>query len=83
MADYSTFKVPDLKKLLQERGLTISGNKAELIARLQEADKKTGDAGGKCSAWVAPPCPLCAHTDISIFLQLAKTKLTGTRMTRL
>jgi SAP domain-containing ribonucleoprotein len=49
MADYSTLKVPDLKKLLQEKGLTVSGNKAELIARLQEVDKKTGGAAGKCS----------------------------------
>ncbi|KAG0647023.1 hypothetical protein D0Z07_6457 [Hyphodiscus hymeniophilus] len=47
MADYTQLKVPDLKKLLQERGLVISGNKADLIARLQEHDKKpgTGAAG--------------------------------------
>ena len=46
MADYSKEKVPDLKKLLQERGLVISGNKADLIARLQEDDsKKAGGAG--------------------------------------
>ncbi|KAL2074626.1 hypothetical protein VTL71DRAFT_8404 [Oculimacula yallundae] len=45
MADYSTQKVPDLKKLLSERGLVISGNKADLIARLQEDDsKKNGGA---------------------------------------
>jgi SAP domain-containing ribonucleoprotein len=42
MADYSSHKVPDLKKILQERGLVISGNKADLIARLQEDDKKAG-----------------------------------------
>lgn len=40
MADYSQLKVPELKKLLQEKSLPISGNKADLIARLQEADKK-------------------------------------------
>jgi SAP domain-containing ribonucleoprotein len=40
MADYAQLKVPDLKKLLQERGLAISGNKADLISRLQENDKK-------------------------------------------
>ncbi|KAI9803703.1 MAG: hypothetical protein M1833_000615 [Piccolia ochrophora] len=39
MADYTTLKVPDLKKLLQERSLPVSGNKAELIARLQDHDK--------------------------------------------
>ncbi|KAN0114547.1 hypothetical protein V8E51_004091 [Hyaloscypha variabilis] len=48
MADYSKEKVPDLKKLLQERGLAISGNKADLIARLQEDDSKK--AGGGAAA---------------------------------
>ena len=41
MVDYSQHKVPDLKKILQERGLVVSGNKADLIARLQEDDKKS------------------------------------------
>lgn len=39
MADYNSMKVPELKKLLQERSLPASGNKADLIARLQENDK--------------------------------------------
>lgn len=39
MADYASLKVPDLKKLLSERSLPQSGNKADLIARLQENDK--------------------------------------------
>ncbi|EHK97020.1 hypothetical protein M7I_7275 [Glarea lozoyensis 74030] len=38
--DYNSQKVPELKKLLSDRGLPISGNKADLIARLQENDKK-------------------------------------------
>ncbi|KAG9239298.1 hypothetical protein BJ875DRAFT_436726 [Amylocarpus encephaloides] len=46
MADYNALKVPDLKKVLQERGLVISGNKADLIARLQEHDKKGGGGAG-------------------------------------
>jgi len=48
MADYPSQKVPDLKKLLQDRGLAVSGNKAELVARLQEDDNKKngGNAGG-------------------------------------
>ena len=50
MVDYSQLKVPDLKKLLGERGLVLSGNKADLIARLQEDDTKKGTAGaGKSS----------------------------------
>ncbi|CAJ2508159.1 Uu.00g093450.m01.CDS01 [Anthostomella pinea] len=39
MADYAALKVPDLKKLLQEKSLQVTGNKADLIARLQEHDK--------------------------------------------
>ncbi|TGO86158.1 hypothetical protein BPOR_0329g00050 [Botrytis porri] len=39
MTDYSQLKVPELKKLLQEKSLPISGNKADLIARLQESEK--------------------------------------------
>ena len=45
MVDYSQHKVPDLKKILQERGLVISGNKADLIARLQEDDNKKTATG--------------------------------------
>lgn len=40
MADYNSLKVPDLKKILTERALTLAGNKADLIARLQEDDRK-------------------------------------------
>ncbi len=63
MADYSKEKVPDLKKLLQERGLAISGNKADLIARLQEDDSKKagGGAAGKLFPlychWHSHPIP--------------------------
>jgi SAP domain-containing ribonucleoprotein len=50
MTDYSQLKVPELKKLLQEKSLPISGNKADLVARLQEADKKPAtDAPGRYS----------------------------------
>lgn len=41
MADYTTLKVPELKKLLQERSLPHAGNKADLIARLKENDAAT------------------------------------------
>ncbi|KAG6027456.1 hypothetical protein E4U19_001991 [Claviceps sp. Clav32 group G5] len=40
MADYSTFKVPDLKAMLGQRKLLQTGNKQALIARLQEDDEK-------------------------------------------
>jgi hypothetical protein len=46
MTDYSSLKVPDLKKLLGERSLPISGNKSDLIARLQEHDKKPTSSTG-------------------------------------
>jgi len=40
MTDYNSLKVPELKKLLSERGLTQAGNKADLISRLVENDKE-------------------------------------------
>lgn len=40
MAEYSSLKVPELKKLLAEKGLPQTGNKADLIARLQENEKQ-------------------------------------------
>ncbi|KAI1102516.1 hypothetical protein F4804DRAFT_262569 [Jackrogersella minutella] len=39
MSAYASLKVPELKKLLQEQSLPVTGNKADLIARLQEHDK--------------------------------------------
>lgn len=44
MAEYSSLKVPELKKLLSEKGLPQTGNKADLVARLTEHDKSAGDA---------------------------------------
>ncbi|KAL1841925.1 hypothetical protein VTJ49DRAFT_6316 [Mycothermus thermophilus] len=50
MADYNSMKVPELKKLLTERGLPHTGNKADLIARLTENDKqKAADAAPKAA----------------------------------
>ena len=46
MADYSQQKVPELKKILADRGLVVSGNKADLIARLVEDDKKSAGGAG-------------------------------------
>jgi SAP domain-containing ribonucleoprotein len=66
MADYASLKVPELKKLLQEKQLPVTGNKADLIARLQEHDKanaqpKSG-APGSFVLIHAPrfESPLCA-----------------------
>jgi SAP domain-containing ribonucleoprotein len=53
MTDYAQQKVPELKKLLQDRGLAVSGNKADLIARLQESDKKNNGE----SRWMVRPAP--------------------------
>ncbi|KAL1893838.1 hypothetical protein Cpir12675_003957 [Ceratocystis pirilliformis] len=41
MVDYASLKVPELKKVLSERGLTTTGNKADLIARLTADDQRT------------------------------------------
>lgn len=40
MTEYEALKVAELKEQLRERGLTVSGKKAELIARLQEHDEQ-------------------------------------------
>lgn len=40
MAEYSTLKVPELKKLLADKKLPQTGNKADLIARLQDDNVK-------------------------------------------
>lgn len=39
MTDYSSLKVVDLKKALKERSLPVSGNKADLVKRLEDADE--------------------------------------------
>lgn len=49
MSDYASLKVPELKKLLAEKKLSQTGNKADLIARLQEADKKDTTASAEDS----------------------------------
>ena len=36
---YEDLTVPELKDLLRERGLPLSGKKADLIARLSEAEE--------------------------------------------
>ncbi|RDW26719.1 hypothetical protein B0I72DRAFT_152301 [Yarrowia lipolytica] len=60
MSDYSSKKVAELKELLSARGLAVSGNKADLVARLEEADKAipadkaaaTAEAGAAADAAV-------------------------------
>ena len=44
-AEYDTFKMPELKGMCRARGLPVSGAKAVLVARLQDADK-SGHGGG-------------------------------------
>ena len=38
---YENLTVAELKELLRERGLPVSGKKADLIARLNEGDDST------------------------------------------
>ena len=64
MADYSSMKVPELKKLLGERGLPHTGNKADLIARLQENDKQ--QAASKAEPPAGKP------SSLSLSLSLAR-----------
>jgi hypothetical protein len=76
MADYNSMKVPELKKLLSERGLTQAGNKADLIARLVENDKEQAkslepSAGMSfifATSTFVLPLRLCASSLFELFL---------------
>lgn len=54
MAEYATLKVPELKKLLAEKGLPQTGNKADLISRLQENDNKQPEPEAKPGTSIEP-----------------------------
>uniref|UniRef100_A0ACC2J618 Uncharacterized protein n=1 Tax=Nemania bipapillata TaxID=110536 RepID=A0ACC2J618_9PEZI len=58
MVDYATLKVPELKKLLQEKQLPVTGNKADLIARLQEHDKANEEPKPAAAAVSAEEDPI-------------------------
>lgn len=45
MAEYSKKTVAELQEILKSRGLASSGKKADLIARLAEADKAAESKG--------------------------------------
>ena len=68
MTDYASLKVPDLKKLLQERGLQQSGNKADLIARLQDNDKSRSTLNPFTLPWQSF---LSTSTSLPLYLILA------------
>ena len=52
---YSAMKVPDLKGELSSRGLTVTGNKAELISRLQADDLKKSQEATSTTGTTATP----------------------------
>ncbi|KAI1501079.1 hypothetical protein F5X99DRAFT_212275 [Biscogniauxia marginata] len=58
MADYASLKVPELKKLLQEKSLPVTGNKADLIARLQEHDQAQAKPEAAAAAPTAEEDPI-------------------------
>lgn len=50
MADYSQLKVNELKEILKERNLPLSGTKKEIISRLEADDAAKGDNDAKGDA---------------------------------
>lgn len=93
--DYAQLKVPELKKILTDRALPISGNKADLIARLQDHDKKSATTTGtrRCEGartylqlrGRVPPLKFRSITDfhprqLDLRLLRPTTRLTGTKM---
>ena len=57
MVDLSSLTVLELKKLLRERGLPVSGTKSELISRLEAIDNDSED-----SDFVEVDCKKCGTT---------------------
>ncbi|OIW29745.1 hypothetical protein CONLIGDRAFT_343569 [Coniochaeta ligniaria NRRL 30616] len=66
MADYGVLKVNDLKKLLQERNLSTTGNKPDLIKRLQDADRDAEANGSAAAAPAAAPNNAVAEDEDAI-----------------
>ncbi|KAJ2902307.1 hypothetical protein MKZ38_000697 [Zalerion maritima] len=71
--NWSSFKVPELKGELSARSLPTTGNKADLVARLQADDKKQADetapapasaaaSGMNTSASLGPSCKRSSST---------------------
>jgi SAP domain-containing ribonucleoprotein len=58
--NYASLKVPELKKLLSERGLAQTGNKTDLVARLKEDDESKAPAkpAGGASPRLPPNAPI-------------------------
>lgn len=50
MTNYDKLKVTELREMLQERNLAQTGNKPDLIKRLQENDKEKEAGGGGAAA---------------------------------
>lgn len=63
MSDYNSMKVPELKKLLQSRSLGVTGNKADLVARLVENDKENAPADAAPAATAADSEDLINYSD--------------------
>lgn len=64
MTDYASFKVPELKKLLTDRKLATTGNKADLVARLQENDQAAAAAPAAESKPGAPNSTAMPRNDV-------------------
>ena len=64
--DYSKLKNSELESLLKERGLPHNGRKAEMVARLQDADKGSGPTtNGSAPANTAADLDTPAATTLS------------------
>lgn len=63
MTDYSKMKNDELQALLKQRGLPHTGKKADMITRLQEADKKAPDTQETKSATAPSSTTLAAGDD--------------------
>ena len=53
--DLQAMLVPELKRRLRERGLPVSGRKAELVARLRNCAQAVADKAVETLRWVGEP----------------------------
>ena len=58
MVDYGKKTVADLQEILKSRSLPSSGKKADLIARLQEADKAAESNGMSHNSFLSHKTPV-------------------------
>ena len=79
MTDYNKFKVPELKELLKERGIPLTGltRKAQMIEKLEETDnaKEAAPIGEEAVATEEPERVAGLRSYIACFFEIPEVNL--------